>query len=47
MEVQNDSFVNMLDPLRKIVYNSAPVCRALGKVDSALGVSPFVQVIVS
>jgi len=46
MEVQNDSFANMLDPLRKIVYNSVPVCRALGKVDGALGVSPFVQALV-
>jgi len=47
METKNNTFVDMLDPLHKIVYNSRPVNRALGKVDGTLGVSPFVQALVS
>mmetsp|Transcript_71417 Transcript_71417/g.118681 ORF Transcript_71417/g.118681 Transcript_71417/m.118681 type:complete len:1176 (-) Transcript_71417:366-3893(-) len=47
METKNSSFVNMLDPLLRIVHNSIAVNRALGKVDAALGFSPFVQALVS
>lgn len=46
MECGNNSFVNMLEPLRQIVYNSPPVNRALGKLDGTLGISPFVQSLV-
>ena len=37
----------MLDALSKIVYTSAPTNRALGKIDPALGHSPFVRVLIA
>ena len=43
----NSSFVNMLDPLAKIVHASAPVNRSLGKIDPSLGHSPFVVALIA
>ena len=40
------SFINMLDPLYKILYNSPPVNRALGRFRPELGYSPFVSALV-
>ena len=42
----NASFINMLEPLLKILYNSPPVNRALGRIRPELGVSPFVSALV-
>lgn len=42
----NISFVNMLEPLKKIIYVSATVNRALGKIDPAHSSSPFVAALI-
>ena len=43
----NSAFVNMLDALSQIVYKSAAVNRALGKIDPTSGCSAFVNVLIS
>merc|ERR1711871_1698619 len=43
----NAAFVNMLDSLSQIVHKSSSVSRTLGKIDTNLGYSPFVQVLLS
>ena len=35
METRNSSFVNMLEPLLKIAYNSTSVNQALGRLGAA------------
>jgi len=43
----NQSFTQMLGPLDKIIFSSLIVNRALGKIDDALGHSPFVNALVT
>jgi len=43
----NASFVNMIEMLLKILYNSPPVNRALGRIRPELGTSPFVSALVA
>ena len=42
----NASFINMLEPLHKILYSSPPINRALGRIVPELGHSPFVRALV-
>ena len=47
METRNSSFVNMLEPMLKIAYNSSSVNQALGRLDARSGKSPFIVALVS